>query len=219
MRVGIAGKRGAAFVAGLRSVAGVEVAALCEADPAALAAVGDRHAIAARFPSYEEMLASRLDAVVVATPMQLHVPHALAALAAGRHVLSEVTAGVTLELCGVHSLSFAVGAYLPIATTAPIFIGGLVRWWVERKTGETEESDLSAGTLFSSGLIAGGSLAGILFAVLVGLEQRGIGILPAAQSIGNAMPFLREGNVGQIAGAAMFFVLAVILTRFAQRKV
>lgn len=134
-------------------------------------------------------------------------------------VLVGVFIAVTLELCGVHSLSFAVGAYLPIATTAPIFIGGLVRWWVERKTGETAESDLSAGTLFSSGLIAGGSLAGILFAVLVGLEQRGIGILPAAQSIGNAMPFLREGNVGQIAGAAMFFVLAVILTRFAQRKV
>jgi putative OPT family oligopeptide transporter len=133
-------------------------------------------------------------------------------------VLVGVFIAVTLELCGVHSLSFAVGAYLPIATTAPIFIGGLVRWWVERKTGETAESDLSSGTLFSSGLIAGGSLAGILFAILVGLEQRGIGILPAAASIGNAMPFLREGNVGQIVGAAFFFVLAVILSRFAQRK-
>jgi putative OPT family oligopeptide transporter len=133
-------------------------------------------------------------------------------------VLVGVFIAVTLELCGVHSLSFAVGAYLPIATTAPIFIGGLVRWWVERKTGETQESDLSAGTLFSSGLIAGGSLAGILFAILVGLEQRGIGVLAAAQSIGNAMPFMRQGNFGQLAGAAMFFVLAVILTRFGQRK-
>ena len=134
-------------------------------------------------------------------------------------VLVGVFIAVTLELCGIHSLSFAVGAYLPIATTAPIFIGGLVRWWVERKTGETSESDLSAGTLFSSGLIAGGSLAGILFAVLVGVEQRGIGILPALQSVGGAVPFLREGNFGQIAGALMFFVLAVILVRFAQRKV
>jgi putative OPT family oligopeptide transporter len=133
-------------------------------------------------------------------------------------VLVGVFIAVTLELCGVHSLSFAVGAYLPIATTAPIFIGGLVRWWVERKTGQTTESDLSSGTLFSSGLIAGGSLAGILFAILVGLEQRGIGILPAAASIGNAMPFLREGNFGQIVGAAFFLVLAVILSRFAQRK-
>lgn len=133
-------------------------------------------------------------------------------------VLVGVFIAVTLELCGVHSLSFAVGAYLPIATTAPIFIGGVVRWWVERKTGEASDSDLSSGTLFSSGLIAGGSLAGILFAVLVGLQQRDINVLPALQSVGNAVPFLRDGNVGQIAGAAMFFVLAVILTRFAQRK-
>ena len=48
-------------------------------------------------------------------------------------VLVGVFISVTLELCGVHSLSFAVGAYLPIATTAPIFAGGMVRWWVERE--------------------------------------------------------------------------------------
>jgi putative OPT family oligopeptide transporter len=133
-------------------------------------------------------------------------------------VLVGVFIAVTLELCGIHSLSFAVGAYLPIATTAPIFIGGVVRWWVERKTGETSESDLSSGTLFSSGLIAGGSLAGILFAVLVGLQQRNLNILPALQSVGDAVPFMREGNFGQIAGAVMFFVLAVILVRFAKKK-
>lgn len=108
---------------------------------------------------------------------------------------------------------------MPIETTAPIFIGGLVRWWVERKTGETSESDLGAGTLFSSGLIAGGSLAGILFAILVGLDQQGYAILPAMQSVGNAVPFLRDGNFGQIAGAAFFFALAVILSRFARRKI
>ena len=66
-------------------------------------------------------------------------------------VLVGVFIAITLELCGVHSLSFAVGAYLPIATTAPIFIGGMVRWWVERRTGQTSESDLSSGVLFSSG--------------------------------------------------------------------
>jgi putative OPT family oligopeptide transporter len=134
-------------------------------------------------------------------------------------VLVGVFVAVTLELCGIHSLSFAVGAYLPIETTAPIFIGGVVRWWVERKTGATAESDLGAGTLFSSGLIAGGSLAGILFAILVGADQQGYAILPALQAVGNAMPFLRDGNAGQIAGALFFFVLAVILARFAQRKV
>ena len=50
-------------------------------------------------------------------------------------VLVGVFISITLELCGIHSLSFAVGSYLPIATTAPIFAGGLVRAYVERKTG------------------------------------------------------------------------------------
>ena len=83
-------------------------------------------------------------------------------------VLVGVFISVTLELCGIRSLSFAVGSYLPIATTAPIFVGGIVRWFVERKTGVAQESEISPGTLFSSGLIAGGSLAGILYAALFG---------------------------------------------------
>ncbi|MEW6322917.1 MAG: oligopeptide transporter, OPT family [Acidobacteriota bacterium] len=129
-------------------------------------------------------------------------------------VLVGVFVAVTLELCGIHSLSFAVGSYLPIATTAPIFAGGLVRWWVERKTGVTSESDVSPGTLFSSGLIAGGSLAGILFAILVGAD-----IIEPFQAIGNAVPWLHgETAVGQLAGAAFFAGLAVILARYAQRK-
>ena len=130
-------------------------------------------------------------------------------------VLVGVFVAVTLELCGIHSLSFAVGAYLPIATTAPIFAGGLVRWWVERKTGEKSDSDLSSGTLFSSGLIAGGSLAGILYAILVGADW-----LRPFQVVGEIVPALRgEEAFGQMAGALLFFALAVILTRFAQRKV
>ena len=99
-------------------------------------------------------------------------------------VLVGIFVSVTLELCGIHSLSFAVGSYLPIATTAPIFAGGLVRYWVERKTGTSQESEVSAGTLFSSGLIAGGSICGILFAVLVGTNTIG-----PFQAIGNALWF------------------------------
>jgi putative OPT family oligopeptide transporter len=130
-------------------------------------------------------------------------------------VLVGMFIAVTLELCGIHSLSFAVGAYLPIATTAPIFFGGLVRWWVERKTGVTSDSDLSAGTLFSSGLIAGGSLAGILFAVLVGT-----GSIGWFTTVGDLVPALHgESAFAHLAGAALFSALAVILYRFGQRKV
>jgi putative OPT family oligopeptide transporter len=129
-------------------------------------------------------------------------------------VLCGVFVSVVLELCGIHSLSFAVGSYLPIATTAPIFAGGVVRWWVERKTGVADESEVSSGTLFSSGLIAGGSLAGILYAVLFGNNL----ISEADGDITGLIPFLHEGTVGQIAGGLLFFALAVVLARAARRK-
>jgi len=129
-------------------------------------------------------------------------------------VLVGVFISVTLELCGVRSLSFAVGSYLPIATTAPIFAGGLVRAFVERKTGTREESEVGAGTLFSSGLIAGGSLCGILYAVLVGTKTIGM-----PQKLGEMAAYLHEGVSGYIASALLFFGLAVLLARAAQKKI
>jgi putative OPT family oligopeptide transporter len=130
-------------------------------------------------------------------------------------VLVGIFLAVTLELCGIHSLSFAVGAYLPVATTAPIFVGGLVRWWVERRTGESQASDVSSGTLFSSGLIAGGSICGILYAVLVGTNT-----IAPFQALGDAVPFLHANDpLGHIAGALLFLALAVIVARAAMRPV
>ncbi len=129
-------------------------------------------------------------------------------------VLVGIFVSVTLELCGIRSLSFAVGSYLPIATTAPIFAGGLVRAFVERRMGAAADSEVGAGTLFSSGLIAGGSLCGILYAVLVGTGRIGL-----PESIGNAMPFLHDGASGYIASALLFVGLAVVLARAAQKKV
>jgi putative OPT family oligopeptide transporter len=130
-------------------------------------------------------------------------------------VLCGVSISIVLELCGIRSLSFAVGSYLPIATTAPIFVGGLVRWFVERRTGETSESEISSGTLFSSGLIAGGSIAGILYAILYGRN-----LIPAADDAGTLgpIPALHNGGVGQIAGCLVFLILAVVLARTARAR-
>jgi putative OPT family oligopeptide transporter len=129
-------------------------------------------------------------------------------------VLVGMFVAITLELCGIHSLSFAVGSYLPIATTAPIFAGGLVRWFVERKTGVREESEIGSGTLFSSGLIAGGSLTGILFAVLVGT-----GTIAPFQRLGDILPFLHEdGTGGQLGSLVLFVALAAVTAQYAQRK-
>ena len=130
-------------------------------------------------------------------------------------VLVGVFVSITLELCGIRSLSFAVGSYLPIATTAPIFAGGLVRWWVERSTGQSQESDLGAGTLFSSGLIAGGSICGILYAVLVGTQTIG-----PFQMLGNAVPWFHGATgVAQIGSALLFLALAFVTARMAKRTV
>jgi putative OPT family oligopeptide transporter len=129
-------------------------------------------------------------------------------------VLVGVFITLTLELCGIHSLSFAVGSYLPIATTAPIFAGGLVRAYVEKRTGRAEESEVGAGTLFSSGLIAGGSLAGILYAVLFGRN-----LIGEADSVTGLIPSLHEGTLGNVVGALVFLALAVVLSRAAQKKV
>jgi len=131
-------------------------------------------------------------------------------------VLVGVFISVTLELCGIRSLSFAVGSYLPIATTAPIFVGGVVRWWVERKSSRHDESEISSGTLFSSGLIAGGSLAGILYAVLYGRDI--VAAADDAETLG-LIPLLHEGTIGMVAGGLLFAALAVIVARMAMRKV
>ena len=98
LRVGIAGRRGGNFIHGLRSVNGVEVAAICDAHAPTLAEQLTEHNVAQGYTNFVDML-ENVDAVAVGTPMQYHVPHAIAALNAGKHVLSEVTAAVSLTEC------------------------------------------------------------------------------------------------------------------------
>lgn len=88
-------------------------------------------------------------------------------------VLLGVSIAVVLELCGIGSLAFAVGVYLPLSTTSPVFAGGLVRYaanrWARSQPGQKPseaESDTSPGVLLSTGYIAGGTLAGVLIAFL-----------------------------------------------------
>ncbi len=92
-------------------------------------------------------------------------------------VLIGVFIAITLELAGVASLPFAVGVYLPISASTPIFIGGMVRWAVERAKKKNNaaaseaDSDSSPGVLLSSGLIAGGAIAGMTLAIIAGASE------------------------------------------------
>ncbi len=82
-------------------------------------------------------------------------------------VLIGAAIAVFIELLTGHSLTFAVGVYLPLSSTMPIFIGGLVRKFADRKYGRVpDDASESEGTLLSSGLIAGGALVGVLVAFL-----------------------------------------------------
>ncbi|MBL9122966.1 MAG: oligopeptide transporter, OPT family, partial [Planctomycetaceae bacterium] len=80
-------------------------------------------------------------------------------------VLIGALIALTLELAGVPSLPFAVGVYLPLETSMPIFLGGGLRWIVDLLTRKKEsDSDASPGVLLSSGYIAGGAIAGVVVA-------------------------------------------------------
>jgi putative OPT family oligopeptide transporter len=88
-------------------------------------------------------------------------------------VLLGVIIAVVMELCGIASLPFAVGMYLPLSSSTPIFVGGLIRYIVERIGRKKEsqqnselESEMSPGVLLSTGYIAGGSIAGVIIAFL-----------------------------------------------------
>jgi putative OPT family oligopeptide transporter len=126
-----------------------------------------------------------------------------------------------MELSGVRSLPFAVGAYLPLSTSSPIFIGGLVKWFVDsRKKDAKEESEIGPGALFSSGLIAGGAITGIIIAILIGTN---VGTDAEGRAM-NVVDLLNTG-LGQSLGAAgdlisliLFALLAAVLFKFAMSK-
>ena len=96
-------------------------------------------------------------------------------------VLLGVMIAIVLEMSGIPSLAFAVGVYLPLSSSSPIFIGGMVRWLVDKylrvkfrdkKLTEEEfvaETDKSPGVLMASGYIAGGALAAVFIAFFAGV--------------------------------------------------
>jgi hypothetical protein len=111
----------------------------------------------------------------------------------------------------VPALAFAVGVYLPLESTTPVFAGGLVRWLVDRRRGTASESDAGPGVLYSSGLIAGGSLMGLGVAALA---PEAVTHLRETIAIG---PRLLPKAVleSSIAGLLTFVIIAALLYRVA----
>jgi uncharacterized oligopeptide transporter (OPT) family protein len=142
-------------------------------------------------------------------------------------VLFGIMIAVVLELCAVSSLAFAVGVYLPISSSAPIFVGGLIRWIIDfrrrgdlrhRKLSEAElaaESDKSPGVLLASGYIAGGAIAGIVIAFVAAV----LGGVDAALTkwAGTRNPFYGGSHADWL--ALLPFVALVLLLYLVGREV
>ena len=157
-------------------------------------------------------------------------------------VLAGCFIAVTMELCGIKSLSFAVGLYLPLATTLPIWIGGVIRGFADflanrgkdKKAANGDhgsaDDELSKGSLLATGLVAGGALAGVVIALL-SVDDRVTEFLKGWNlegTVGNLMSPLMQtfgieashaGEAGyQIFGVLCFAAMGAALFMFARKK-
>ncbi|MFZ2907284.1 MAG: oligopeptide transporter, OPT family [Cyclobacteriaceae bacterium] len=135
-------------------------------------------------------------------------------------VMVGVFIAVMIELCGIKALAFAIGLYLPLSTTLPIFIGGAIKgvidWKAAKKNETVVEDDLGRGSLFATGLIAGGALAGVVVALLSVNDNvaRIIQNISAEHGLTN---MLGAGGY-QILAVLFFIAMAFMLYRTATKK-
>jgi putative OPT family oligopeptide transporter len=135
-------------------------------------------------------------------------------------VLLGVMIAIVLEMSGIPSLAFAVGVYLPLASSAPIFVGGMVRWLVDRNLRRklahrnlseeqlVAEGDKSPGVLMASGYIAGGAIAGIVIAFMAGVLENTDRSVKAWATANN--PFF-EGGYADLLSLIPFALLTFLL--------
>lgn len=144
-------------------------------------------------------------------------------------VLVGIFIAITMELCGIKSLSFAVGAYLPLSTTLPIFIGGAIRGIVDKKRKKenpnaVEEEELGKGNLFATGLVAGGAVAGVVIAIMAGIDPFTVFGIPinlpgwlSAVNLESAISHSIGEGTYYILGTAFFAFMGYVLYRIARK--
>lgn len=173
----------------------------------ALAATGVQHAIGETYSAPQATLMATLIKGILSFNLDW------------QFVLVGVCIALVLELCGVKSLSFAVGTYLPLSTTLPIFIGGFLRGVADRRAKkrnlpEDEEEDLRKGNLFATGLVAGGALFGVIVAILTVFFESAMNSVNLEEQFKSAI-----GSGGyHLLGVAFFAMLSFILLRIALSK-
>jgi len=155
---------------------------------------------------------SRLMAVIIDGLLSRKLPWDL--------ILLGAALAVFVELLGFGALTFAVGVYLPLSATMPVFLGGLARKLADRAYRRVPDAEEEPeGTLYCAGLIAGASLVGILataLAFLPGYDGDG-GFHPKAALLRD-WPFAREGLVGDLALAGLLALLGFLIFRSARGR-
>jgi OPT family oligopeptide transporter len=133
-------------------------------------------------------------------------------------VMVGVFIAVMIELCGIKALAFAIGLYLPLATTLPIFIGGAIKGYVDYraalKNEAKEEDDLGKGSLFATGLIAGGALTGVFAAILIVVSENFMKSLNMEHGMVSS---LSESGY-HLLGVGFFVAMCAVLYRTAIKK-
>ncbi|QEL16281.1 OPT family oligopeptide transporter [Limnoglobus roseus] len=125
-------------------------------------------------------------------------------------VILGVLIAITLELSGVPSLPFAVGVYLPLSASVPVFVGGMVRWAADQLRRNRDEGDSSPGVLLGSGYIAGAAIAQVIVAFLEFWPS-----IPKALDLSGKFEHVKIGDVpwndSNVPTVALFGLLAVVL--------
>ncbi|HTI07302.1 MAG TPA: oligopeptide transporter, OPT family [Puia sp.] len=174
-----------------------------------MAAKGIQHAIGSQYNAPQATLMATLIKGILSRNLDWNFVLAGAALA------------LVMELCGVRALSFAIGVYLPISTTLPIFVGGAIRGLtdkVKKKRGiaaKEGEEDLEKGNLFATGLVAGGALMGVVFAFL-NIPDKIVAFLKQLNLEKSLTGALSE-NGYYLLGLAFFAVMGIALYRAATK--
>ena len=114
---------------------------------------------------------------------------------------------VVIEILGISVLPVAIGLYLPLELSTTIMIGGIIRWFIDKKNKNKEENnDASSGILFCSGMIAGEGLVGILLAILT------------VAKVAEKVDLSGSLNTGVIGGLVLLAVMIFCVVKFALPK-
>ena len=135
-------------------------------------------------------------------------------------VLSGVFIAIVVEVLGIPVLPFAIGLYLPIYLSVPMMLGGALRWYLEKRkysADKVKDNVVQSGVLYSSGLIAGEGIVGILLAVLaiipIGVDEKGATIY-----VSNFIDLSSKFSIGQIGGLICFAVILLSIFLFAVKE-